>query len=327
MAKTYAYTIYIEPLEPLSFKWTGEYTPVATGPQAYASSEPLPLPTTITGTLLALLRQGPPPRDRDRLSVQDVEVLLVEEFNKRNCTKPELRGPYYLVQNSNILLHLYSRSLAKIKSTKPVIEHIDPSITILRGVGLKRHKKKPAKHLLYTLELTTIKKLLDAKIAVDIYCSSQTKEPLLERSILVRIGTEGRLAKISTGRRKARLETVAEIQKPKYIYIASPLILNEYQTENLLELKEVKVNDVKLKPPSIHCLQKDLGLEKNVKRHRPRVTLLALGYDTIRNSLREIYSAIMPGSILEIVEGAEKLDKVVGLGLYRSLGWGTALLL
>ena len=47
--------IIFKPIEPLSLRWFGNFTWMITGPEVRASSEPLPLPSTIVGALINAL--------------------------------------------------------------------------------------------------------------------------------------------------------------------------------------------------------------------------------------------------------------------------------
>jgi len=341
------------PVEPLSFKWFGSFTWMITGPETRASSEPLPLPSTIIGALI------------NSLAIKEKRVKVIKGVMEPHMLYESLisllnnllggaysafvvRGPYIKFKDGSYALHLYPGRLILIEPGNSRLKIIEPKGLIIKGTALKHLERTVVPHLLYSLTLMDYIKL-DNKIvegiAVEILCNGGECRISKEEGIIelptVRFGGEGRITRIIVEVAKEVLPL--HVSNHGYVYVASPILLNDESIcrDNDIDNKNEEIakfieiihinRRCRLEIPSkkeVEELVKSLiseeykeRVEDIVKLFRVRIGLIAPGFDTIRGSLREMLPSILPGSILKL-SNCERI-LTISKNPYNNLGWGT----
>lgn len=156
-------SILFKPLSTGAFKWKGEFTPQARGPQQYYRSEPLPLPSTVAGTLSGLLLETfnkPLCGSGNEVYSNVYRGLNIAIVGKDVATSPDivLRGPYLYIKTSaeeKMLCSVYgigSKLLCFTIGSTGVHEleiHEWKHVTNI-GIGLDSVKKTTIEGLIYT---------------------------------------------------------------------------------------------------------------------------------------------------------------------------------
>lgn len=326
MTLQYVASALFTPLEPLCFRWYGVYTWLATGPSSQAVSEPLPLPSTVIGALIyglavannkfSSISQGP---------AKDVEELFKEfadllKLYGCNCSEVALRGPY-IISEKGVALHLMGGRLLLISDSG--VEVVDPRRAVARGVALRRDMKSVVKHMLYSIVyMDATPSLGGYSIAVDILCKEPCKLAL--KPVVIRFGSDGRAAEMSIDVVDNCLTKIISSKTSNLFYVASPILLDPSHVEMLISEGRAVLGNISVTPLSKKELEQQLNIEneKDLKHFRTKIQMLATGYDMLRNSLREMYPAIMPGSVIRL----DNIDKEVllkGIGNHSHVGWGT----
>ncbi len=353
--------LMLEPLTLASFRWTGDFTWIATGPSVEGASEPFPLPSTMLGILATLSQKRPSSSDE---FVEECEVIkIIKEFLG---DFEVLRGPYMLTRISGkhiVALHVYSRSLAIIeidwgsRSVKLSIKGVRFVDRI--GLGLSRSLKVSKPHMLYSQSLfdpNYIKSVLglDPRIRVDIV----SKNTVVSNEWIVKIGGENRVGIASITDDEGLMNVMerawdivvgsgswSSIHGKVYTYVASPILLDQedimyklasgssVKLDNGLTIRVPKVREVIELAKALmghedvqHRYEKHENeeyAESLAKKLRVKMLLLGPGYDIVRNCPRPLHLAIAPGSILIVENASPREIYSKGAGLYSEAIWGT----
>ena len=326
----YVASVYFTPLEPVCFRWFGVYTWMATGPSSQAVSELLPPPSTLAGALIsgfagALGKFNINPRGQ----AKSVDELLedIRELLKNagcDCGQLALRGPY-IYSEKGIALHVMGGKLALFG--KDGVSVVSPGRVIARGVALRRDRGTVVKHILYNIEYIDLRQVLgDYSIVVDILCEKQCS--IKPNTTVVRFGSDGRITEMGIKLFENNLARMvmsrANGKGGSLAFVVSPILLDPALAEELINAGGVRLGSFNIRSTSIGELKpyfKNVS-ESSLKDFRARIQMIAVGYDTMRNSLREMYPALMPGSIIYV----DPIDVGVmlrGVGKYSSIGWGS----
>ncbi|AWR98117.1 hypothetical protein DFR86_11610 [Acidianus sulfidivorans JP7] len=293
--------VLIKPLNPVMFRWGGEYSPLLTGPMNKGMSEPLPLPSTIAGFLYWINKH---------YSTSTLVNLDIEEDYKTISSVVEIWGPLFYVKGKDkeyFLTHKYPRELYILglkDESNSAKSKIEPVYISKIGIGMRMEKKTAHtdKGLIYTAEFVdyyaTAKKLVNKKLVNEV----EEYGILVETNINVNpgyypFGGEGRIVEVKV------LDNVNLPKESKSI-VLSPIIMKGDKKDLILadDVKELDVEDnVKL---------------GNIVDGPVRLALIGLGFNVKAKVKRPIYLAIMPGSII-------KSDKK-HLGLFNKV-WGSVL--
>ncbi len=337
-----------------SFRWGGEFGPQARGPQAYAQSGPVPLPSTVAGALagtaLAAMKQ---PLCRTHDLYDDVRRGL------RLLLCPgggdfALRGPYLYArkEDQQLLCAPLGRGqglfcVAMLDNGR--LRVCTPSITGVQAVGiaLNNLSKTVIEGLIYTsVYIDPVEVLRSASRAcgldlsptaadtagiiieayVDESCATNfnTVKQLLNGAI-AQLGGETRPTRIRVTHDRPGLKLAEMLDgRSRYLYVASPLLLPG------------RIKGKYSRPPGdqrarqiVEEVLKALGLEpgsKPVAWGRLRLTAVGLGYSLCRNKRRPYHAAILPGAVLDATADKRLTEAYMrGFGRHRELGWGTLL--
>lgn len=327
MAFRYTASVLFTPLEPVCFRWYGLYTWLTTGPFSQAVSEPLPLPSTLVGALiygLAVAKNRL--RSIVRSSAKNSEDLLKDiiellKLNDCNCSEVALRGPY-IISQKGIALHLMSGHLVVVNDGK--LSVVNPMRVVSKGVALRRDAKSTIRHMLYSVEYVDLIQVLgEYKIVVDILCNESCE--LMLEPVIVRLGSDGRAAKMSVSIMENSLSRIISEISSSLFYVASPILLSPSHLKTLMNEGSIEIDGFTISALSKNELEHLLNEKRDrlVKYFRMKIQMLATGYDMLRNSLREMYPAILPGSVIHM-KGGGKESLLRGLGKYSYAAWGTA---
>ncbi len=322
----YVASVLFTPLEPICFRWYGIYTWLATGPSSQAVSEPLPLPSTLLGALVyGLSIASNRFSDIAKGSAKSIDNLLKDliELLKAcgcSCSDIVLRGPY-IVSQRGLALHIAGGCLLLIDGNN--IEVVSPRRTVNRGTALRRDTKSVVQHMLYSIEYVDLIQILgEYSIAVDILCKESCK--LVVKPIVMRLGSDGRAVKMSVDVLENSLAKNISKASSNLFYVASPVLVEPLHIETFINEGKIAIDNIQISSLSRKELEHILNVKRDtlIKHFRTKIQILATGYDILRNSLREMYPSIMPGSIIRI-NSIDKEKLLKGLGKYSHAGWGT----
>ncbi|GEM_PF-1812509 len=333
-----------------SFRWGGEFGPQTRGPQAYAQSSPVPLPSNTAGVLagaaLAAKKQplctpqaGPDPFSDVK---RGLRLLLCPEGDGFT-----LRGPYLYarqgdkwllcaplgrsqgllcVANPGDKLKVCTTSTAGIQTVGIAINNLSKTViesNIYTSVYTDPLEALRAASAACSLGLNPAKAdtagiLVEAYMAENCGIDTGTLKELLDGA-LAPLGGETRPARIHVTSHVPGLELAQALWKgSSYLYIATPLLVpsSAYTVEE--EPRRL-----------IPSLLRALGLEPGPRPlawGRLRLTAIGLGYSLCRNRRRPYHAAILPGAVLEATT-ARSLPQAYmqGFGVHREVGWGTIL--
>jgi CRISPR-associated protein Cmr3 len=307
--------VKFKPIEPMMFRGPGEFSPVARGPQAHATSLPLPTPSTVSGCLATAMDRKP------TASTASWDDAVEEALGLKD--KGFLRGPYLIVNdeiylwyqeklvNSENLKTLRRIELREaLREGKPLDDLLNPLRieTVLRvGIGLKEGKTVDSERgLMYLAKFVDYEatfKTTAVWIAVEVH-NFDVKGV---SGKIVRLGGEGKLARldvVGVDENKAKLYSFVEdfIRRPSdvaYLYLVTHAFIQEVSSG--LE----KIDDGVYLWPGITRHVNDLmnkvtngGVD--VEYIIGRTVLLGAGYDLSRNVKKPMYIALEPGSILKV---------------------------
>ncbi len=311
---------------PALFRWGGEYTWQATGPTSTGLGEPLPLPTTVVGALLAVLGARPPgPRP-------GLEGAARELASRLGCGQVLLRGPYYPAGARGVAIHVYPGMLLIIEEGG--VRLAEPAPMEVEGTALSRSGKTTVGGMLYSARLVDPAGLeaegVEPEVSVDVLCGRYCSP---RRLGTVRLGGEGRVAAAAIEvdpNLPGLLSRVDEWGGRGLFAAASPILLDDPGTAvRLLGGGWIELGGCKLRAPTKSLVTRTLesldgSREKALamtKALRVRVEVLHPG--VYRDGMpRRPLPAVLPGSLLEAKDcGRPELEQ--GLGLYRNLGFGT----
>lgn len=333
--------IRFKPMEPMMFRGPGEFSPVARGPQAYATSLPLPTPSTVSGCLAAAMEKRPVASTTSWSSAVE-EALGLKE-------KGFLRGPYLMINNDIYLQYLDKlvnseslKMLRRIELREAFSEgkFLDDLLNPLRveriprvGIGLKEEKVVDSEHgLMYLANFVDYEatfKTTDTWVAIETY-DFDAKD--LSGKV-VRLGGEGKLAQLDViDEKKAKLWSFVEdfLRNPSdiaYLYLLAHAFIQKVSSG----LEKVKSGTYLW--PGITKQVNDFvnavtNGTANIEYIVGKTALLGAGYDLSRHVKKPMYVALEPGSILKVHLKASSKTLV---DLYRNslsfvggrLGYGT----
>lgn len=328
-------SVLFKPSGPLMFRGPMEFTPTIRGPQTFARTLPLPLPSTIAGCLATLLLdKGVASLPKISLSWEDalIQVLGLDD-------KAYLRGPYLLVDNevyipfeegviklhdlfekfkeTNIEEIIYKdeffKNLELIMIPLKKVEHV--------GIGLDKATKAVKRGLLYSVEfvdyLSTFKGH-EVSIAIDVHGASALNKLLPQEQYVMRLGGEGKTVQIKINETSYLWKVVSEpIRKMSFkeeclMYMISPTLIKTPLT-NLTPV-------ISTRRPKFFIS----GI--NVELLAGRVNVLGAGFDVRREIKKPMYASLTHGSLLKTKIKQIDLTKLYQYGLSDmggKLGYGT----
>jgi len=329
-------SILFEPDSVLMFRGPMEFTPTIRGPQTFARTLPLPLPSTIAGCLATLLL------DKEVSSLPKAPTSWVDALAQVLKLGDEacLRGPYLLVDDEVYVP--FGEGLIKLRgllekfrkiNVKEVIykgklfsDVLEPITIRLKkiehvGIGLEKPSKRVKRGLLYSAEfidyLSTFKGR-KISIAIDIHGTTALNKLSFTEQYIMRLGGEGKTVRIKTNERSYLWETVTRIlreieSKREYLlYMISPALIKT----PLADLTPV----ITIRRPKFSINGIDLELLAG------RIDVLGAGFD-IRYGIRKpVYASLMYGSLLIAKIGQVNLAKLYRCSLSDvggKLGYGT----
>ncbi|BCU70041.1 type III-B CRISPR module-associated Cmr3 family protein [Stygiolobus caldivivus] len=295
--------LLVKPLEPVLFRWHGEYSPSLSGPMNKGVSEPLPLISTITGALYRSLKGGSYVRDEEKLAEEFKAVLgdvwgpvVFVEGKRRGCRSAAGKFVLFHDYPGRLgVLRLDGDTLVTVYREKEK-DYIVPEQVNRTGIGRDLAKRNAKEHLLYSVKLvdlgsTVLKNFEDVK-EWGIYVKTDAKY----RGV-VRLGGRGRTAAV----KELDLDLPNKGEKS---VVASPVLLDSDKRSIVTvdDLMEMRVEGVAL---------------ANVLEYG-KIGVVGRGYSLSYNSRRPLYPALLPGSVLNRTDR----EKV---GLFKELGWGSLL--
>ena len=337
--------ILIRPLDPIVFRWGGEYSPILTGPMNKGSSEPLPLPSTIAGFLYWILTDGNTTQNNN---TQD-EPNIQKDYETIS-SKVEIFGPFFYAKSKDgkengktcLAIHQFPKKLRVINEECKLVDYksgeqeniFEPVYISKIGIGHEISKKRAHTEsgLIYTVEYidyyaTAVKKFGIKEVeeyGILVYTNAPINEGYYP------FGSEGRLVEV----KNVQVDiTKVKIFGPS-IYVLSPIILKANESPSPLVISS-----------DINKLVVDMEGEKEIKAgdfalNFMRISLIGLGFNVRYNVKRPIYLAMMPWGV-EIKDEEEKtkfdslLNNLIGqnssgiwflkLGLFDKI-WGSVLI-
>jgi CRISPR-associated protein Cmr3 len=302
--------LLIKPVEPMFFRWSGEYSPNFSGPMNKGVSEPLPLMSTIAGALYKAVK------GLDRLKpgeeVEQFKGVLGELWGpliyvKGKRKKGGNKGEYLLVhqypgkllvlrlEESGVVLNRIKKE-EKGGDDENEADEIIPKQVSKIGVGRDLAKRSAMDHLLYSSQFVdfyaTIRGEFENVEKWGIYVETGVKyEGVLE------LGGEGRLAKVE------KFDLKIPESKGELSILLSPALLSVGSGKWVLidDILNEKVENYTLK--DIVCGAK--------------IGVIGTGFNTSMRARRPLYPALMPGSILKVRDRK--------IGELKELGWGSLL--
>ena len=342
-------SIVFEPITTgYSFRWGGEFSPQSRGPQAYARSSALPLPSAIAGTLAGLvLAESGEPLCKEQGIYDDTMRGLRRLFCSKGAGRVALRGPYlYMEQGGNWVLCVpisRSQHLFCVAETDYGLKVCKASTRDAQfvGIALNDLTKTVLEGYIYTSIYTdpvsvlnnaatscglsnssnssTLRGILvEAYAEKDCAPNQETIRDMLSDKI-VQLGGEARPARIRITNRAPGLKLAEALEKQEEVplYIASPLLLEDKPVPTQQADKIIK------------SIIMSLGLtpaKRQAKGEKLRLTVIGLGYNLCRNKRRPYHAAILPGATLLITRPKNLREAYIkGFGAYSELGWGTLL--
>jgi len=293
--------ILIRPINPVVFRWGGEYSPVLTGPMNKGSSEPFPLPSTIAGFLYWISQEYVDVEVKDLNVQKDYETISkVETFGAFFYAKGKDENRH---EKTCLAIHQYSKKLAIINEECTTKERtFDPVYVNKIGIGYDISKKQAhtERGLIYTVEYvdyyaTAVEKL--GLKEVDDYGILVYTNIKVEKGFYP-FGSEGRVVEVK--------EVEDIISKVKIfnsrVYVLSPIILNANESPLPLVISSDIDNLVVEENNGKKITVRDFAFSTI------RLSLIGLGFNVKYNVKRPIYLAIMPG-VIEAKDGKGKDEK------------------
>jgi len=302
--------LLIKPVEPMFFRWSGEYSPNFSGPMNKGVSEPLPLMSTIAGALYKAVKglvHLEPGKEVEQFKgvLGELWGPLIYVNGKRK--KGGNKGEYLLVhqypgkllvlrlEESGVVLNRIKKE-EKGGDDENEVDEIIPKQVSKIGVGRDLAKRSAMDHLLYSSQFVdfyaTIRSEFENVEKWGIYVETGVKyEGVLE------LGGEGRLAKVE------KFDLKIPESKGELSILLSPALLSVGCGKWVLidDILNEKVENYALK--DIVCWAK--------------IGVIGTGFNTSMRVRRPLYPALMPGTILKVRE--RKIGKL------KELGWGSLL--
>lgn len=348
------YRVEFSIFEPMMFRSSGEFDPLARGVQASASSLPLPSPSTISGTLatLTLEKKGGSPSGEDW--IDEYLSILGSDFT--------LKGPFLEIEDE---LYVEDRLLGTVIKLKAAVRKIRKLSKVLSleepkdAASIKKNLKffeelrkieedlKPGFHLKFServgvglrvrshgVKTVTVKEeegLLYSASFID-YSSSEfygvkvvadAKGSVLEEvfssqlTVPVRFGGEGRVSILSISKDESVIDRLKEVWRGTSSFTG---ILGLYVSSPVL-FRCTSSFKVFLK-----TLLEDRGL--SLKAVYGETEVLGAGFSLARRKRKPIYGSLKPGSIIFAEAENCDLEELYWSGLgdaSTKLGYGTVI--
>lgn len=353
-------SILFKPLSMASFRWGGEFSPQVRGPQSYARSRPVPLPSTITGTLAGLALS----LNRKDLCVDahtDIYSNTYRGLNqifegKDSEEKPSVvfRGPYIYVGSPgyNIVCALYGEESLLCISSNREVKLVQWLPTTSTGIALDSLSRTTMRGMIYTIvyhDLNATINIIARKyglspvrsgVLVEVY--SRHDEEALVGDYLSRLKTLDSL-KTSMGAEQRPFEIRVLEENPVYglvadlgdeclyWHIVSPVLLPPERLAGGMLERPLTDYARSLLVKVIGLFGLDVCGENIVPcRIGDKIVFssISLGYDMCLNRRRPALPAVLPGAgfYARPPKGRDALEIYMrGGGKYSMLGWGTVL--
>jgi len=308
--------IKFKPIGPMMFRGPGEFSPVARGPQAYATSLPLPTPSTVSGCLATAMERRSAASTAASWS-DTVEGALGLKENSF------LRGPYLIVNdevylwyqeklvNSENLKILRRVELREALREGKLLDDLLNPLRIERvphvGIGLKEGKVVDSERgLMYLVKFVDYEATFKTT-AIWVAVEAHNFDVKDVSGKMVRLGGEGkpvRLDVVDVDENKAKLYSFVKdfIRRPSdvaYLYLVSHAFIQEVSSG----FEKVE-SGVYLWPGIARHVNDFVNKITNggadVEYIVGRTALLGAGYDLSRNVKKPMYIALEPGSILKV---------------------------
>ncbi|BCU67982.1 hypothetical protein HS7_14190 [Sulfolobales archaeon HS-7] len=296
--------LLIRPIEPVFFRWYGEYSPNFSGPMNKGISEPLPLVSTVLGAIYRKyvgIKTLTPQNEIQEFEKTFVDVWGPVIYVKGVYAKRETqKGEFIMVHDfPGKLLLLEKREdrvvLARDEDGNPI--KIEPAEINRIGIGRDLGRGSSKEHMLYSSKLED----LNATVIRN-FKEVETWGIYLEMPIsfdgVIEIGGEGRVAKVS--------EVSLSLNKGggKSVLVSPALIplTDNVRITSLDDVLKLKVDDVEVK---------DILMSG-------KLGVIGTGFSMSVGARRPMYPAILPGAIL-------KVNAKRKLGELSKLGWGSLL--
>lgn len=245
----------------MSFRWGGEFSPnFSPDTTNRGMSEPVPLPSTITGFLYSITHQV---REKVKPQKPDImeDIKTVGEFN--------LWGPIILYKG-DFYIHFYPGKLRKINNDGHLSsEYVSPISQNKVGIAINYKTKVVKESWLYSQNFVLVNGII-------VEVNKEVKEGYYT------MGGEGRLVEVK------KYDKAIGDWEGDYAAVLSPVILYEREKEvkDVESFLEFRVED--------GLVLKDLVDEKT----QIRIGMVGLGYNLALGIRRPMYLAIMPGSVI-----------------------------
>ncbi|NPB01126.1 MAG: hypothetical protein GXO10_07100 [Crenarchaeota archaeon] len=370
-------TLEFSPVDPIYVGSSGEFSPETRGPATLGRSLAMPLPSTVLGSFLNLAYRSKHVCTDGTLSAL-YEALC--ELSQKERESICVRGPY-LKYGSNIatlidyhVTDLYVNSFNISNNFRCYVEYCmrkmlgiverkePPSLRFVKtlesiGIGLRRPVKAvypENEGLIYSIERVDLLSVSnyesEVSVSMDIVdragkdIFSNVKDILQERNI-VKFGGEGKIAKLSIedGKNSLTEANLKQLEKARtedieyiILLIISPAVLRIYDSD-IITIEDVK-RDL--------LLEDNRVIENSIlvgKGGKSPVSLISLGYNTVKNVRRPLRLCVVPGSFIIVRDVKSIIDDlyryvIEGLGdgpldpatrqvKARYLGYGTVAVL
>ncbi len=347
----YSISILFQPLSHSSFRWQGEFGPQARGPQAYALSMVLPLPSTVAGLLAgqACSIKGQDPCHANDPPYGDVEHCL------RLLGDIKLRGPYIYIEleespDKYVVCMPYGRpGRWKLYCVSDSLKGETANVSAVQSIGiaLDSLSKIVLEGYIYTAVLLDLGSTA-ANIAERKFKSKVSRYGILvevygnaDRKVLGEI--DGRVVVLGGEQKPARVQVVdgapalaiaeqavEELGGCCYWHIVSPILCcSESGGCGNTSLEEIYTRPRQL-ANNIASMVNMAGVKASLCRDRAvrgrlTFTAIGLGYDMCRGRKRKYCRALMPGAglYIKLEDGSWRSLYENGVGSHSSLGWGT----
>ena len=321
--------LLIKPIEPVFFRWHGEYSPNFSGPMNKGISEPLPLISTVIGAIYRKVKGikiAQPSNELEELKsvFNDVwgpliyvkgsrrntvgEFLLVHDYPGKLITfRLEKDGVTPIInehKDNDCINEEAKEGDCGVDMHKYRIDEIMPKQINKIGIGRDLGKRTAKEHMLYSSQFIDLQATIMENFK-DVTEWGILVETQVKYNGVMELGGEGRVVKVNE----------VDVQIPtggKYSALLSPLLLsvnNNVGNERLASLDDVlklnidgKINDKTLR--NVLC--------------RGKIGVIGIGYSMSLNARRPIYPALFPGSLLRNINERK-------LGELNELGWGSLL--
>lgn len=318
-------TLKIKPLEPLIFRQAGEFDPSARGVYSYASSSPIPRPSTIAGMLITNLLHSTKHVANTINSWKELLGFYRKVLDELGIYA--IRGPYFYDTRRDIvyvplslsggvklvdydqacyyLLREYRDLLSIIVEEKAdptylqLLKYVEEELSRRYGLEVKeiwrtgiKLRSRLGGEASKTVEegyLYTAKFIAyPESVEVRAKLIVSEKSPLKELSRVAKLGGEHRMAEIMISSETDGVDEVlsySDLPESFYVLLLSPMPL-----KNTVKVKYIGSRDI-----------------------------IGLGFSIARSRRKPIYGALLKGSIIHIESSKFNLHDLLVLGLHKAL--------